>query len=81
METLKVKKKGEHLFALLLCLDDCFNRKAVVQNLPFEIVFSKRNCRFSIGCGNVHYTHFVFGFFDFYRIKLLGLASIGEQIF
>lgn len=30
METLKVKKKGEHLFALLLCLDNCLNHEAVV---------------------------------------------------
>lgn len=30
METSKVKKKGERLIAPLLCLDDCFNRKAVV---------------------------------------------------
>lgn len=30
METLKVKKKGEHLFALLLCLNDCLNLETIV---------------------------------------------------
>ena len=65
--------------ALYLC--DICKSVTVIQNLPFEIVFSECNRRFPIGCGYVKYTHFIFGFFDFDSIELLRLTAISEQIF
>ena len=47
---LECQKKGERLFALLLCL----YLEAVFDNLPFEVVFSKCDGCFSVWRSDVH---------------------------